>query len=161
MPNKKIIFISIVALVGLVVPGVAFLSTRGTTENPAPQSISKPLGVSSFAASCDGDTFLGLKTWHDGLEKDAANSCAVKFTNPATFVWTIALNILFDLLIVAGAWAVIMIFWNGYRYITAGGSAEKVQKAKSGLIQVMIGLLVAVLAATIVNFVTGRITANL
>ena len=161
LQQKVPLIAALIAAVGLLLPAAALALPRQEPAAATAQSVSQPRGVSTFAATptpCSGKTFLGRKTWHDGLDKDPAANCAVKFTNPASFVWTIVLNVLYDLLVFAGAWAVVMIIWNGYQYTTAGGDSAKLANAKSGLVQVIVGLAIAVLSATVVNFVTGRLT---
>ncbi|MEK7594230.1 MAG: pilin [Patescibacteria group bacterium] len=55
--------------------------------------------------------------------------------------------------IVVGAISVIMIIYGGFRYITSGGSSEKVGAAKNTLIYAIVGLIVVALAQLIVNVV--------
>ncbi len=54
---------------------------------------------------------------------------------------------------VVGAVAIIMIIYSGFKYITSSGQAEKVAAAKSSLIYALVGLVIAVLAQTLVHFV--------
>ncbi len=57
------------------------------------------------------------------------------------------------LMYAVGAGAVIMIVYGGIQYITSGGDAGKVAKAKNTIIWSVAGLVLAILAAVIVNFV--------
>ncbi len=57
--------------------------------------------------------------------------------------------------IIVGAIAVIMIIYGGFRYITSGGSSERVGSAKSTLIYAIIGLIIVALAQIIVHFVVN------
>lgn len=54
---------------------------------------------------------------------------------------------------VLGIVAVIMIIYGGFMYTTAAGDAAKVKKAKDTIMYGVIGLVVALLAFAIVNFV--------
>ena len=56
------------------------------------------------------------------------------------------------LLYLLGAVAVIIIIYSGILYITAGGDANNITKAKNTLLWSVVGLIVAVLAWSIVNF---------
>jgi hypothetical protein len=56
------------------------------------------------------------------------------------------------ILYILGALAVIMVIYSGFMYITSGGDANNVTKAKNTLMYSVIGLVVAVLAWSIVNF---------
>jgi len=57
------------------------------------------------------------------------------------------------ILYVLGALAVIMIIYSGILYIISGGDSTAVTKAKNTLLYSVIGLIVALLAYAIVNFV--------
>ena len=59
---------------------------------------------------------------------------------------------------VVGVAAVIMIIVGGFRYITSGGSSDKVGSAKNTLIYAIVGLIIVALAQFIVHFVIN--TAN-
>jgi hypothetical protein len=56
---------------------------------------------------------------------------------------------------VVGIAAVIMIIVSGIMYTTSGGDPARVKKAKDALTVAVIGLIVALLAAMIINWVTG------
>jgi len=64
-------------------------------------------------------------------------------------------SIINTLLYAAGIIAVIMIIYGAFRYITAGGNAGAITKAKDTILFAVIGLVIAILAFTIVNFVIG------
>lgn len=57
------------------------------------------------------------------------------------------------MLYVLGALAVIMIVVGGIRYVTSTGDASRVKAAKDTVMYAVIGLVVAILAYAIVNFV--------
>ena len=57
------------------------------------------------------------------------------------------------LLFVLGAIAVIMIIIGGVRYTTSGGDAGSIKSAKDTILYSVVGLVVAILAYAIVNFV--------
>lgn len=58
---------------------------------------------------------------------------------------------------VIGVVAVIMIIYAGFRYITSGGDQGGVKSAKDTILYAIIGLVVVVLAQTIVRFVLGTV----
>ena len=58
---------------------------------------------------------------------------------------------------VLGIVAVIFIVVGGVNYMTSAGDASKVEKAKKTILYAVIGLVIAVLAFAIVNFVVGNI----
>lgn len=59
---------------------------------------------------------------------------------------------------VAGIGAVVMIIIGGFRYITSGGSSEKITSAKNTIIYAIVGLIVVALAQVIVHFVLQKAT---
>lgn len=59
------------------------------------------------------------------------------------------------LLFVLGAIAVIMIVIGGIRYTTSNGDAGSIKSAKDTVLYSVVGLIVAILAYAIVNFVLG------
>jgi hypothetical protein len=56
-----------------------------------------------------------------------------------------------------GVLSVIMIVWSGLKYTTSRGDAEAVKSAKNTLLYAVIGIIVAALAFTIVNFVVDSL----
>lgn len=61
-------------------------------------------------------------------------------------------------LYVLGAVAVIMIIIGGFRYVLSGGDSGSVTAAKNTILYAVIGLVVAILAYAIVNFVIVSLT---
>ena len=56
-----------------------------------------------------------------------------------------------------GLIAVIMLVLGGFKYIISGGVSKKVDSAKNTILYAIIGLIIAVFAYAIVNFVIGAI----
>lgn len=56
---------------------------------------------------------------------------------------------------VIGAVAVLMIVIGGFRYVVSGGDQGSITSAKNTILYAVIGLVVAILAYTIVNFVVS------
>lgn len=65
-------------------------------------------------------------------------------------------DIINALLFLIGIVAVIMIIIGGFRYITAQGDTGQLATAKNTILYSIIGLVVAIAAFAIVNFVLGR-----
>jgi hypothetical protein len=59
------------------------------------------------------------------------------------------------LLFIVGAVAVIMLIFGGIRYVTSGGAQDQVTAAKNTIMYAIIGIVVAILAFAVVNFVIG------
>lgn len=70
-------------------------------------------------------------------------------------IFTTAINIM---LFVIGILSVIMLIYGGIRYVLSSGDAGAVQNAKNTIMYAIIGLVIAILAYAIVNFVITSIT---
>ena len=66
-------------------------------------------------------------------------------------------NIINILLFLIGAIAVIMIIVGGIRYVVSGGDQGAITGAKNTILYAVIGLVIAILAYAIVNFVLGAL----
>ena len=64
------------------------------------------------------------------------------------------------LLFIIGAVAVIMIIVGGLRYVTSNGDSNQVTAAKNTILYGVIGVIIALLAYAIVNFVISSFSTN-
>ncbi len=69
-------------------------------------------------------------------------------------------NIVNILIFVIGMVAVIMLIVGGFRYVFSQGNEKAVQGAKDTILYSIIGIIVAVLAFAIVNFVLGGLISG-
>lgn len=99
-----------------------------------------------LAASCSGSPAECIKQGTDSVDSQSGGGTSLE-DNIKTIV-----NVLLFLL---GAIAVIMIIIGGIRYATSNGDAGQVKSAKDVILYAVIGLVVAILAYAIVNFVVG------
>ena len=67
------------------------------------------------------------------------------------------LNIINVIIGILGVVAVVVIIFGGVQYMTSAGDSSKVKKAKDTILYGVIGLIVCILAAAIVNFVIRSI----
>lgn len=67
-------------------------------------------------------------------------------------------NIVNIMLFIIGALSVILIVFGGIRYTTSAGDSSRVKAAKDTIMYAVIGLVVALLAYAIVNFVLTSLT---
>jgi hypothetical protein len=58
---------------------------------------------------------------------------------------------------IIGALSVLFFALGGLRYITSQGDPQQIAQAKSTLIYAIIGLIISIMAVTIVTFVLGRV----
>lgn len=121
--KKTTLFVSIAAIAVIAVAG---LSVSGHDAFAACTS----------GAQCVKDGVMGAGDTGGGADLNA-----------------IIKNIVNLLLFVIGAVAVIMIVVGGIRYVTSNGESSAVTSAKNTILYAVIGLVVAVMAYAIVNFV--------
>ena len=69
---------------------------------------------------------------------------------------TLVRNVINVLLYIIGILAVIAIIIGGIRYVTSNGDSSNTKAAKDTILYAVVGLIVAILAFSIVNFVVGR-----
>lgn len=126
-------------------------------------------GVSYFAAqgsaNCPQQSFFSLPSWHKYLPEDTDRSaltdqCEVEFSltdSDGKFngnsVLLVGLAIIDIVVRVAGLVSFGFIVYGGFRYITSQGSPENTKAALGTIINAVVGLVVALLAAAIVSFI--------
>ena len=64
------------------------------------------------------------------------------------------------MLFLIGAISVIMLIIGGIRYVVSGGDSTAVQNAKNTILYAIVGVIVAILAYAVVNFVISSFSAN-
>ena len=89
----------------------------------------------------------------DPCKLDTGSSLCTDKTTDLGPVFKAIVNVL---LFIIGAVSVVMIIVSGLRYATSGGNSSGVASAKNTLIYAVVGLVVAIFAYAIVNFVIGR-----
>jgi hypothetical protein len=72
-------------------------------------------------------------------------------------IFTTIVNLL---LCIIGAIAVVMIIVGGLRYVLSGGDASAVTTAKNTILYAVVGIIVAILAYAVVNFVVTNFSAG-
>lgn len=108
-------------------------------------------------------SFLTFKTWFYYLPQSSfSTDCSItKFqalgSNSGFLL--IALAIIDDLIRVAGLVAIGYVIWGGLQYITSQGSPDMTKKAQQTIINALIGLVLAVVAASLVSFIGVRLSA--
>lgn len=136
-----------------------------------------PAGTQGAEPACSDKTFLFFKPWYAGIctgsgkdtelmpvcEKDAADCKSVhgdNYVSLATFVWTIVLNVLFDLTLVIGYLAMMMMVYGGYQYIMSQGDPAKMAKGKKTLVTAVTGVVLGLSASVLVNVIIGILGIN-
>ena len=86
------------------------------------------------------------------LIKQGADSTGQQDSRSAGDIAKDVVNIMF---FIVGVMAVIMIIWGGIRYVLSAGNSAALTSAKNTIVYSIIGLIIAILAFVIVDFVIG------
>ncbi len=103
---------------------------------------------------CNDGNFLGFKPWYDGICNESTGEILEVEGGEAglaKFVWTIVLNISYDISLAAGFIAVALVIYGGYKYIMSQGDPGKMMSAKQSLMSAIIGVIITMGATVIVN----------
>ena len=97
----------------------------------------------------------------DGTTANTYAECGMKAADPdkgqgKTLDVTVK-NIINGVLYVVGVLAVVMVIIGGVKYTTSGGDQAAVTSAKNTILYGIVGLVIAILAYAIVNFVVGQL----
>lgn len=99
------------------------------------------LGISGGANSAAGDDQADTCIFRDGEGEECGTDIFKTITNVLLFI--------------IGAVSVIMLIIGGIRYTVSGGDSSAVQSAKNTILYAIVGIVVAILAYAVVNFVIG------
>lgn len=113
----------------------------------------------AFNADCTlpSSNFLSFPTWYKYLpgKGDALGQCSPYIELP-NGIWSIAFAVIDIMLRLAGILAVIFIIVAGFSYITSRGEPDKTASARKRIINALVGLVITMFAAVIVNFIGDR-----
>jgi hypothetical protein len=145
------ILISLITLVGVVLASPLVASPVGAIDvfkdacktGAGSTGTNAGTGVGSGATGTTGGTG----------SSSSSSLCGATKTDEAP---AIIKNVINTILIVLGMIAVVMIVIGGIRYTTSNGDASGVKGAKDTILYAVVGLVVAILAYAIVNFILAR-----
>ena len=129
--------------------------------------------LTQFAApSGCANSFLGLEpwdaffpnSWFGGPSGLAGDKCTLNAnvnwilpSNGQSGLLLIGLAILDDLIRIATLVAVGYVIYGGFQYMTSNGDPGGTKKAQQTIINALVGLVIAILAASIVSFIGGKL----
>ena len=153
---KKAIFtLAIVFSLGFIVAGNTFAA------NDLCKNISESKGSGKVDCGPVGEGGNHLYATNMSWCAQAANYATNKDAcSQGRDVNTIVRTIINVIVYIVGLLAVIMIIYGGILYTTSAGDPGKVKKAKDTILYGIVGLVIAVLAFAIVNFILGSILSN-
>lgn len=96
----------------------------------------------------------GAQSMKEGVNAANTGNTATSDVN------TLIKNVVNILLFVLGAIAVIMIVVGGIKYTTSNGNPEQIKSAKNTIMYAVVGVVVALLAYAIVNFVVDSLAGT-
>ena len=139
----------------LAIPVLAICASLLAPIMPASATDCDPDGGLNGGATCGKTT--GSQSCLFGKVPTAwdANGKPTAYSDKNCIFTTIINTVLF----LIGAICVVMIIYGGVRYTISGGESGAVTNAKNTILYAIIGLIIAVLAYAIVNFVLGRLTS--
>jgi ABC-type Fe3+ transport system permease subunit len=111
------------------------------------------------AAHCSGPSLFDiLPTWYEFLPKvTGANGVCQPSLSSLADIWLVVAAIIEILLRVATLAAVIFVIYGGVMFSTSQGSPDQTSKARTTIINALIGLLLAVSASLLVGFLSVSI----
>lgn len=114
------------------------------------------------ASACTSGTsgITILPTWHKYIPKSfdsRTNSCNLEAAFPGS-IPAILLAVFEILLRIVGILAVVFVIYGGFQYLTSTGEPDKAKAGRTTIINALVGMMIAMLATTIVNLVGRNIT---
>lgn len=117
------------------------------------------------SGSCGEPTFFGLYPWYHYLNAAGKLDSACNMTSftplggvgQQSDILLIGLAVVDDLLRVAGVVAVGYVIYAGIKYVISQGSPEEVTKAKSTLLNALLGLAIAMVAVAFISFIGNKV----
>ncbi len=113
---------------------------------------------------CASKDFFGLPRWYKYLKVVPVSDAQTQITsctaqlNSVSDIWLIVAAVIEILLRIATIVAIGFVVWGGIQFIISQGEPDKTHRARSTVINALIGLVIAVAATTIVSFVASRFT---
>lgn len=110
-------------------------------------------------------TFLGLEPWYQYIQDKIGPAPDCDITNFNIFptsgnpsdVPLILAAVVDDLLRVAGLIAFFFVIYGGIKFMTSEGNPEHTASARSTVINALVGLVICIVAASLVNFVGTKL----
>ncbi|MDB5163225.1 MAG: rane protein of unknown function [Candidatus Saccharibacteria bacterium] len=115
--------------------------------------------LAADSGNCE-KSILGIPPWYRGLtQADSNGDCVIKSPDDSgglsAFIWKIVLNGIQIALVIAGYVALFYIIYGGFLFITGGGNASQVEKARKSILNAVIGLVISIGAIAITNLIFG------
>lgn len=134
---------------------LAFLGTILTVGSFMTVMVPTDVAAAGIPNSCGAPTFLGFRPWYaelcDGDNRTSEIRQPSNENETVAFIWTIVLNVLFDLFLAVGYLALAFVIYGGFLYIMAQGDPGRAAKGQKTLTAAVIGTVLTMGATVIVN----------
>lgn len=111
-----------------------------------------------YAGNSCKKNFFGLPVWYKYLE--TTDSCKIITKDVANVPALVILGFIDIGLFLAGILAVLMIIWGGYKFILSDGSPDQIAGGRKTILNAVIGLIIVIFSAQIVNFIGTKLGGN-
>lgn len=144
-------------LTGLV---VAMVATFGVVV-ATPATDVQAAAIKESGGCGNASAFFSLKPWYEGLTTTINGKCEIGTPDELNlFIWTAVLNILYDIMVLVGYIATVMIAWGGFLYMFSRGEPARAEKGKKTLIAAVAGLAISMLASVIMNTIVAVLSGG-
>ena len=114
----------------------------------------------SAEACKNSEGVLGFPAWYKGLECDAmtGGGQTVNVSGDINKIWVIVMNIVQWLIVAGGYVAVFFIIFGGFKYIVAKGEPDKINNARTTIVNAIIGLIIVLASVAIIRTIQASIS---
>lgn len=114
--------------------------------------------ISTIAStSCAQSSFLSFPTWYEYLPSNGTNgACSPQLTSLSD-IWLILAAVIEILLRIATILTVMYVIYGGIQYVMSQGTPDKVTKSKNTIMNGFVGLIIAISATVVVNYLASSI----
>lgn len=117
-------------------------------------ALTAPQVASVSAKECEARV-LGIPPWYRGLTQ--GDNCDLKGPNDVggigNYIWKIVLNGIEMAIVIAAYVTIFFILYGGFLFITGGDKPGQVEKARTTILNAVIGLIIAMAAIAITNLI--------
>lgn len=153
MKHLKLTALTLLTFVVLTVGALAI-----TTQSSAALSLPQTFAATKSNSPCSGGSFLSFPAWYEYLGSITSDDGqCTPVINGISDIWLIVAAGIEILLQVAALIAVFLIMYAGFQFLTSQGDPAKAAQARQGIINSVVGLVIAVMAAVMVGFIAGSI----
>ncbi|MDN5835466.1 MAG: hypothetical protein L0H36_02405 [bacterium] len=121
--------------------------------------VATALPTTTYAAKKCDTKFITIPTWYNGLTD---SKCNIK--GPGSdegdlqkFIWKIALNVINIMFQLVGYISVGFVIFGGFKFMISQGTADGAAKARQTITRAVIGLVISILAVSIVTLVGASV----